>query len=101
MKKIKITAILMTALLACVPLAACGESDGEIIKKNAYELPHYDGNYYQELDDKDKPQFNKELWRRSDISLGGADPLILDDTARSGLYYAYVTGLTYYRWFVR
>ena len=96
MKKIKITAILMTALLACVPLAACGESDGEVITKNAYELPYYDGNYYQDLDDKDKPQFNKELWRRSDISLGGADPLILDDTARSGLYYAYVTGLTYY-----
>ena len=62
MKKIKITAILMTALLACVPLAACGESDGEVITKNAYELPYYDGNYYQELDDKDKPQFNNELW---------------------------------------
>lgn len=99
--KLKRTAALLTACAACVPIAACGNGDAppeptETIRENAYELPFYDGSYRDELDDADKPKFNKELWRRSDISLGGADPLILDDTANSGYYYAYVTGLTYY-----
>lgn len=96
MRKTAITAILLTALFSCASFAACTQSDGEVIRKNAYALSYYDGNYYDELDDADKPQFNTELWRRNDLSINGADPMILDDTERSGYYYAYVTGMTYY-----
>ncbi len=98
MKRLKTTAALLATCAVCVPLAACAETEPqhETIRQTVYELPYYDGSYRQELDDADKPQFNNELWRRTDISLGGADPLILDDTAQSGYYYAYVTGLSYY-----
>lgn len=95
MKKIQAAALLITVCFACVPFAACGEKT-ETVNKIAYELSYYDGNYKKELDDKDKPQYNNELWRRSDLSIEGADPLVFDDTANSGYYYAYVTGFTYY-----
>lgn len=94
MKAIKIAAVGLSALM-CVPLlAACGE-DAETIYQAATELSYYDGTYYEELSDPNKPYYNKELWRRNGSDLGGADPLVLDDTARTGYYYAYVTGLTY------
>ena len=94
MKAVKIAAVGLSALL-CVPLlAACGE-DTETIYQAATELSYYDGTYYEELSDPNKPYYNKELWRRNGSDLGGADPLVLDDTARTGYYYAYVTGLTY------
>ena len=94
MKAVKIAAVGLSALL-CVPLlAACGE-DAETIYQAATELSYYDGTYYEELSDPNKPYYNKELWRRNGSDLGGADPLVLDDTARTGYYYAYVTGLTY------
>lgn len=86
-------ALLVTGCLL-VPLAACGGT--ESVREVAYELPYYDGNYTEELDDPFKPAYNSELWRRADISIDGADPMVLDDTARSGYFYAYVTGFTYY-----
>lgn len=95
MKKIQAAALVISACFACIPFAACG-SNTETVSKVAYELPYYDGNYKEELDDKDKPRFNNELWRRSDLSIDGADPLILDDTENTGYYYAYVTGFNYY-----
>lgn len=95
MKKLQTAALLLAACLACAPLAGCGD-DVETVNKIAFELPHYDGNYFQELDDMDKPQYNKELWRRGELAIDGADPLVLDDTANTGYYYAYVTGFTYY-----
>ena len=95
MKKLQAVTLLLTACLACTPLAACGDS-AETVNKIAYELPYYDGTYRQELDDMDKPQYNKELWRRGELSIDGADPLVLDDTANTGYYYAYVTGFSYY-----
>ena len=93
MKKLQAVTLLLTACLACTPLAACGDS-AETVNKIAYELPYYDGTYRQELDDMDKPQYNKELWRRGELSIDGADPLVLDDTANTGYYYAYVTGFS-------
>lgn len=33
---------------------------------------------------------------RGELSIDGADPLVLDDTANTGYYYAYVTGFSYY-----
>ncbi len=103
-KTLKTAVALAAACAACVPIVACGSdaSDSSIpdptetIRQNAYELSYYDGSYRDDLDDADKPKFNNELWRRSDISLGGADPLVLDDVAHSGYYYAYVTGFNYY-----
>ena len=74
-------ALLVTGCLL-VPLAACGGT--ESVREVAYELPYYDGNYTEELDDPFKPAYNSELWRRADISIDGADPMVLDDTARSG-----------------
>ena len=89
----KCLALLVTGCLL-VSLAACGGE--EPVREVAYELPYYDGNYTEELGDPFKPAFNGELWRRADISIDGADPMVLDDTARSGYFYAYVTGFTYY-----
>ena len=54
MKKLQAVTLLLTACLACTPLAACGDS-AETVNKIAYELPYYDGTYRQELDDMDKP----------------------------------------------
>lgn len=93
MKKIQTAAVFLTGCLALAPLAACGT---ETVNKIAYELPYYDGNYKEELDDLDKPKYNNELWRRGEIAVEGADPLVLDDTANTGYYYAYVTGFNYY-----
>ena len=94
MKLTKIIAAGLSALM-CFPLfAACGEQT-ETVYQAATELSYYDGTYYEELSDPNKPYYNKELWRRNGSDLGGADPLVLDDTARTGYYYAYVTGLTY------
>ena len=95
MKRIRIIAICLSVFLVAVLLSACsGES--ETIYKTATELSYYDGSYVKELDDERNTFYNEELWRRGDNSISGADPLVLDDTARSGLYYAYVTGFTYY-----
>ena len=86
---------LLVAGCMALPLAACGGE--ETVREVAYELPYYDGNYTEELDDPAKPAFNSELWRRADTTIdGGADPMVLDDTARSGYFYVYVTGFTYY-----
>ena len=85
MKKIQTAAVFLTGCLALAPLAACGT---ETVNKIAYELPYYDGNYKEELDDLDKPKYNNELWRRGEIAVEGADPLVLDDTANTGSYYA-------------
>ena len=94
MKAVRLAAVGLSALL-CVPLlAACGEKT-ETIYQAATELSFYDGTYYEELSDPNKPYYNKELWRRNSSDLIGADPLVLDDTERTGYYYAYVTGLTY------
>ncbi len=95
MKKIKIAAVILSALPCISLLAACGEPT-ETIYQPATELSFYDGTYVEELDDPNKPYYNDELWRRASNSISGADPLVLDDTARSGYYYAYVTGLNYY-----
>ena len=75
----KCLALLVTGCLL-VSLAACGGE--EPVREVAYELPYYDGNYTEELGDPFKPAFNGELWRRADISIDGADPMVLDDTAR-------------------
>lgn len=94
MKAVRFAAVGLSAML-CVPLlAACGEKTATVYEA-ATELSYYDGTYYEELSDPNKPYYNKELWRRNSSDLGGADPLLLDDTARTGYYYAYVTGLTY------
>ena len=96
MKITKFIAAGLSALM-CFPLfAACGEKT-ETVYQAATELSYYDGTYYEELADPNKPYYNKELWRRNSSDLGGADPLVLDNTARDGYYYAYVTGLTYSR----
>lgn len=96
MKGIKFIAAGLSALM-CFPLfTACGEQT-ETVYQAATELSFYDGTYYEELADPNKPYYNKELWRRNGSDLSGADPLVLDNTSRDGYYYAYVTGLTYSR----
>ena len=96
MKATKCIAVGLSALI-CLPLfAACGEKT-ETLYRAATELSYYDGTHYEELSDPNKPYYNGELWRRNSSDLGGADPLLLDNTARDGYYYAYVTGLTYSR----
>ena len=95
MKQIKWMATALTFLIvSTVTLSACDSH--EVVTEFATELSHYDGTYREELDDEDKPQYNRELWRRAELTIDGADPMILDDTANSGYYYAYSTGFTYY-----
>ena len=93
MKKIKIAALAVVALMSAGMLCACGS---ETVKKVAYELPYYDGTTRRDFDTQDKPYFNTELWRRNSSLKEGADVQILDDTARTGYYYAYSTGFNYF-----
>lgn len=93
MKKLKIATLAVTACMSAVMLCACGS---ETVKKVAYELPYYDGTTRRDFDTQDKPFFNTELWRRNSSLKEGADVQILDDTARTGYYYAYSTGYNYY-----
>ncbi len=96
MKGTKFIAAGLAALL-CLPLLAACEEPKNTIYQPATELSYYDGAHYEELEDPTKPYYNDELWRRNGSELSGADPLLLDNTARDGYYYAYVTGLTYSR----
>ena len=93
MKKFKIATLAMAVCMSAVMLCACGS---ETVKKVAYELPYYDGTTRRDFDTQDKPYFNTELWRRNSSLKEGADVQILDDTARTGYYYAYSTGYKYY-----
>ena len=93
MKKFKIATLAIAVCMSAVMLCACGS---ETVKKVAYELPYYDGTTRRDFDTQDKPYFNTELWRRNSSLKEGADVQILDDTARTGYYYAYSTGYNYY-----
>ena len=93
MKKTKLAATAIAAVLSVTILCSCGE---ETVKKLAYELPHYDGTTRRDFDAEDKPYFNDALWRRNNSLKDGADFQILDDTERTGYYYAYSTGFTYH-----
>ena len=55
-----------------------------------YELPYYSGTNVDEITG--EPEYNQNLWRRNSDLLSGADPFILDNTARDGYYYLYSTG---------
>ena len=90
MKKIKIAALAVVALMSAGMLCACGE---ETVKKVGYELPHYDGTARRDFDSEDKPYYNSELWRRNSSLNEGADFQVLDDTERTGYYYAILRGL--------
>ena len=93
MKKIKIAVLAVVACLLAVMLCSCA---GEAVKKVAYELPYYDGTTRRDFDAEDKPYYNDELWRRNTSLWEGADFQVLDDTERTGYYYAYSTGYNYY-----
>ena len=93
MKKIKIAVLAVVACLLAVMLCSCA---GETVKKVAYELPYYDGTTRRDFDAEDKPYYNDELWRRNTSLWEGADFQVLDDTERTGYYYAYSTGYNYY-----
>ena len=93
MKKIKIAVLAVVACLLAVMLCSCA---GETVKKVAYELPYYDGTTRRDFGAEDKPYYNDELWRRNTSLWEGADFQVLDDTERTGYYYAYSTGYNYY-----
>lgn len=93
MKKMKLAATTVAIVLSAAILCSCGEKP---LKQLAYELPHYDGTMRREIDAEDKPYYNDELWRRNNSIKDGADFQILDDTERTGYYYAYSTTVTYF-----
>ena len=93
MKKMKLAATTVAIVLSAAILCSCGEKP---LKQLAYELPHYDGTMRREIDAEDKPYYNDELWRRNNSIKDGADFQILDDTERTGYYYAYSTTFNYY-----
>ena len=73
MKKIKIAALAVVALMSAGMLCACGE---ETVKKVGYELPHYDGTARRDFDSEDKPYYNSERGL-SDSGRHGAHGLFL------------------------
>ena len=77
----------LALMLGTTLLAGCGE---QTQTKTVYELPYYSGTNVDEITG--EPEYNQNLWRRNSDLLSGADPFILDNTARDGYYYLYSTG---------
>lgn len=78
----KIVSALFAGVFGISSLFALAGCDSE------YELSAYTGG------DKDKngnPVYNTELFYSNSVRQGGADPQVLDDTARSGYYYLFTT----------
>lgn len=93
MKTIKGIAVCLSLLFVFAAASACG-GEPQTIYQAATELSYYDGTYYDEI--KQETYYNDELWRRAGGLVEGADPMVLDDTSRTGYYYAYITGMTVY-----
>lgn len=74
-------------LVACVTLAAAVLS-GCSGTETHYAIANYQG---QAKEGDIVADYNKELFYRNDKKVSGADPFVLDNTARDGYYYAYVT----------
>lgn len=72
-------AVFVLALIGACVLCACG---------NEAQLPNYHGDAY---DAEGRVQFGTDLFYRNDMKAQGADPFVLDNTARDGYYYLYVT----------
>ena len=82
MKKLKALICTATALVLCAGLFA-GCAGGK-----EYELSSYRG---EQTDEKGEIVYNKSLFYNNSVHQGGADPQVLDDTARSGYYYLFTT----------
>lgn len=76
-----ISALLVTASLLG-PVSGCAKNNKEIEISN-----------YQSMDDDGVggQLYNRNLFYTNSVQQGSADPQVLDDTARSGYYYLYVT----------
>lgn len=87
MKTQKILAFLLTlaVMLSCVCLAGCSQQTQEQYK---YEIPNYQGALKE---GQEKSDYNKNLFYRNDKFADGADPFVMDNTARDGYYYLYAT----------
>ena len=86
MKKTKF--VISAVLALCCVAGAAGCSSDEYASLPRYELPNYHGETVDEFGDS---VYNQEVFYRNDYKLSGADPFVLDDTARSGYYYLYRT----------
>lgn len=91
-KGIKLLSILLvvTTIVSCISLVACDNT-----KDNNKYNPADDISNYQSLDYDSSYQtgYNRNLFYTNEVIQGGADPDILDDTARSGYYYLFSTGM--------
>lgn len=75
----------LCTMISCICLAGCKQQETQM----QYEVPHYQG---QLKDGQEISDYNKNLFYRNDfIKAKGADPFVLDNTARDGYYYLYVT----------
>ena len=86
MKKTKF--VISAVLALCCVAGAAGCSSDEYSSLPRYELPNYHGETVDEFGDS---VYDQELFYRNDYKVSGADPFVLDDTARSGYYYLYRT----------
>lgn len=84
MKKGKWAIVLACTLLASsAAFASC-----KTVDETQYEIANYQGRLQE---GQTKSDYNKELFYRNDKKADGADPFVLDNTARDGYYYMYTT----------
>lgn len=84
MKKAKSAIILaLSLLMATTALTACGSKE-----VSQYEIANHQGRL---RDGQTKSDYNKSLFYRNDRKADGADPFVLDNTARDEYYYMYTT----------
>ncbi len=89
MKKGKWAIMLACAMFASTAvLTACGVED-----ETQYEIANYQGQLEA---GQTKSDYNKALFYRNDKKADGADPFVLDNTARDGYYYMYTTAGSFY-----
>lgn len=84
MKNKNVLSLTLLTLLSFT-FVGCGKTE------NAYSLNFYQG---QDKDASGNVIYNENLYYTNQTQYGGPDPMVLDDTARSGYYYLYSTSTT-------
>ena len=89
MKKRTKAALLGLGLSAALLFSACQKQEPEETQPaGAEQVPNYQGAL---AEGESKSEYDQSLFYRNDKKADGADPFVLDNTARDGYYYMYTT----------